>query len=693
MATRSISDAVNAPENVSLSEALYEAGAVSARLRAEEFRAEDLDGILDGVSSTGNLNFAILQAGLSDAALAADDDGVSINSIGVDGSELAGRQGGLGDVAQEFAGDLSTAASFSAAHALSGAQGGPLYVDDIFNGKSANGGAPAGSSFSAQFSAAPMGAAISGLGSDQASETPQEGASPEGDDAAAPEPVAPPQNGGDAAPPVQGPNPDGGEPPAGSGGGLPDLIDDILGEGGLIDDVVNAIDPVLEPVLEGVGDLLGAVGDLTGEIVAPVDAVLEGTIAIVEETLQDVGDAVTEILSSATGPLDLLQGNALNAVDAVVDDLVASAGGLSESLLGVVEDLSDALTGNVFGAVDAALDNASGLTAPATSLLGGALDLAADGVADRLNLIADITDAAAAPVQETISDVADQLGGVLGGVSEASGDIAKLLGDASGNATGGVDDAVSDILNSVGDAANETLDDALSAVNGIATDAAAPVAETVTDAVDDAVDTVTDVSDGLLSNILSGDGGDPLIEIDAGLSLNGGSLGGDTAEDGEGSLLDVNLDTFLETGNIDGDNDLEEALDGSLAEIAVGGEEATDLVDGIQQLLDESDIDVDGAGDFDGVDADALLAPLEDAITEVQDELDALEAGGDLSLQIAGDGAAELIGDIVLGGGADIAGGADGADLPDPDAVLFEGLPLIDEGLAGLGGSIGGLFG
>ncbi|MCA8894210.1 MAG: hypothetical protein KDA48_03045, partial [Amphiplicatus sp.] len=64
---------------------------VAPRLKAEEFRAEDLDGILDGVSSTGNLNFAVLHAGVADALgpVLVEGDGV-LNGVTVGVSDAVG---------------------------------------------------------------------------------------------------------------------------------------------------------------------------------------------------------------------------------------------------------------------------------------------------------------------------------------------------------------------------------------------------------------------------------------------------------------------------------------------------------------------------------------------------------------------------------------------------------------------------
>ena len=162
----SFGSAGDIPSNFLSSDAALEDASASSRLQAEEFRAEDLDGILEGVSGSGNLNFAVLQAGLTDGgALANDGNYISFDGVGINSEDAAslGRQA-LGDAVQSFGAVLPQAPSFGGDSALSGAQGGAIHIED--SGPKAfqtSSGVSNGSSFSAQFSGAPMGAVINDI--------------------------------------------------------------------------------------------------------------------------------------------------------------------------------------------------------------------------------------------------------------------------------------------------------------------------------------------------------------------------------------------------------------------------------------------------------------------------------------------------------------------------------------------------
>lgn len=717
MAIRSASDAVTAPEGLSGSEALYEDAAATVRLRAEEFRAEDLDGILDGVSSTGNLNFAILQAGLTDASLDALDESTGFDSVGVDGSDLAARQGELGDVAQDFVGNLSSASSFGAANALSG---GAIFVDAADSEKSFQSNSLTGSSFSAQFSAAPMGAAVNDLGVGQVAEAPTAAAAaPETNDGGEPSPLTP-QQGGDVPPSAEGENPDGGGSPDTPDTGVP-TPPDVLGDDGLLDDVLDIVEPVVDQVVDTVDDLLDTVDDLTDPVVDVVSDVVSETVEaagdIVEDVVDEIVGNIEETLDAVTEPVAALQEAALNTVNNAVDGLIGSTEGVLDPLLSVSDGLTDAVEGNVQDIFETVLDGASGVTTPVNALFGetlndvggviGTAGAATSAITDPVSTLSEgVTDAAGdvindiAGAGDIASGAAETIGDALGDATAPVGEVVDEVGEVIDDVTAPIEDVVTDVLDAVGDALDDNVGDAVEdvtdgvtdVVEDIASDPVAPVVDSGTDAVDD----VTDIVDDILSG--GEGGGDPLIEIDTGLSLNGGGdPGGDTAEDGEGTLLDVNIDSLLETDSVD---DLDGALDNNTAELSLGGSDTVDLVDEGQEILDEAGVDLEGVGEFEDVDVDELMEPLAQVVTDAQNDLDGMDGGGDLSLQLSDDGdltgdlTGELIGDIVVdSGGEDLSGGFDGTDLPDPDSVISEGLSLVDDGLSGLGDGGGGLFG
>ncbi|MCK5747214.1 MAG: hypothetical protein KAH44_13415, partial [Oricola sp.] len=176
--------------------------------------------------------------------------------------------------------------------------------------------------------------------------------------------------------------------------------------------------------------------------------------------------------------------------------------------------------------------------------------------------------------------------------------------------------------------------------------------------------------------------------------LNGDGATGDTDADGEGSLLDVDIVAPLDGETLAEADGLGDALDGVETEVTLGGDTTVDPVDLADDAIDGADEILDAAEDL--LDVDSLLSPLEDAVDGAVDLIDAQEGETDLSLDVsdAGEIGGELIGDIIIDDGDGLVSDlGDGLDLPDPDAVLSEGLPLVDEGLSGLVGGGGGLFG
>lgn len=769
-----------------------EDASVSSRLRAEEFRAEDLDGILEGVSGSGNLNFAVLQAGLAGGGAFADEgmyagfDGVGIGAA--DGAGL-GRQM-LGDAAQSYSAVLPAAPSFSSMSAYNGAQTGPLFINDFAGPRALQSafGTANGSSFSAQFSVAPIGAAITDLEAPPAPPVVSgPGLAPGGDDG--PDPAAPPQQpphaGGGDPPPNNGGDGDPGDPPSGPDGDQPG-IDEV------IDIVTDAVVPVVDPVL-----------DLVDGVAETIDSVLEGLpLEPVADLAGDVIDGVTDALDPVTDIVDGLQDALLGSAEQIVSGLLTEVSNLGDSLLGdtLLGDVTDALPGladivnlpPLGGAVNDALtgvvdlvdtlttgglgETVGGLTGAVSDLLDGGLGDYLDGVLKDPSSLADgldgILDTVSAPlggfpgggvvdhvltvVDNTLDtalsgELGDLLGGVTNGLNDLSGGAGTDL--LENGPLGGVVDAVTDVGEGVGGGLDEILggaEDILDDVAGGITDpldgvtegggeivedilgGAGDAVDTITDGLGDAIDTITDpvesvlggdgsgggledvvdTATGAIDDLLGGDGGggvldgllpgggDPLIEIDSALSLNGDGATGDTAADGEGTLIDIDTVTPVDIDTIAGAGDIGDILDGAETEISLGGADPIDPADIAGDIIDGADETLDTLGGedslLDGVDVGGLLSPLGETVDAALDLLDGQEAETDLSLDISDTGeiAGELIGDIVISDGdgllPDLGGGF---DLPDPDAVLSEGLPLVDEGLGGLGGGLGGLFG
>ncbi|MCK5745570.1 MAG: hypothetical protein KAH44_05110, partial [Oricola sp.] len=292
-------------------EAAMEDASISSRLRAEEFRAEDLDGLLEGVSGSGNLNFAVLQAGLADGG-ALDNAGAYAGLAGADigsaGALNFGRQA-IGETAQSYGAALPAAPSFGGAQALNGA--GPIYIDDLAGQKALqnSSGAANNSSFSAQFSVAPMGAAIN------------DGAAPDGPPLVSgptirpgggdtPSPNTPDGPGGPASPGGPGAPEDPGNPgnPGDPGAERPG-IDDVL------DIVTDAVVPIVDPALHLVDTIAGTLDGVIETL--PLDPVID----LVGETL----NGVAETLDPVTDLVDGIQDALLGSVEEIANGLLTGA--------------------------------------------------------------------------------------------------------------------------------------------------------------------------------------------------------------------------------------------------------------------------------------------------------------------------------------------------------------------------------
>ncbi|MGE0408239.1 MAG: hypothetical protein AB7P23_03130 [Amphiplicatus sp.] len=568
------------------------ATAISPRLKGEEFRAEDLDGILDGVSSTGNLNFAVLHAGIADAL----------------GPVLTGgeTQAGGVDIGSSALYGLSRHAlqPFDASEAVA-APAPSVTISDVKNVLQAP--APA--------SAEPADILSSAGGVSFSSETPSVALGDGGANDA--------QN---SAPDLDA--------------ALPEDMHPVLLTPGI--DIENSpIDNI------GPGDMLPGDDRQPGGNDNPPPDVETGGPDADEPGLLD--------------PVENIVDDVVDLVDDVLDDIEE----IGDPAIDLVEDVLTPVTDILAPVVEPVVDIVKDGAGDAAGLIDGLLENVGEVSEGGINRIVDILD----PLLDPVEDVLEHVGGAVDVVDT------PVLDEAG--------DFVGDIAEEAGDVAQALTEPALQSIEEVAND---------TDAL---LDDVTDGVGDLLDSVLSA-GGDPLVEFDLAASTDGSAAdNGDTSEDGEGALLDLNVVAPTDLAAAEGVGDaVQTVLEETDAELSLGGGETIDSVDLVENALNETDLDFEASEIT--VDVDALLAPVDGTIDDALDLLG--EVNIDSELTLSDEGGEELIGDLALNVDSEdglVSELLGGTDLPEPDSVLSEGLSGLDEDFGGLvgGSGLGGLFG
>ena len=555
------------------------------KLDADDYYAEDLDGVTENLFGSGNLNYLIMQVQQSHESLNVLDENIS----NVDDNQIV--QNGFVN-----ANDAAFGASCSDAFTNGVFNGSGL--DGFFNGQQSNvtnngAGGTTMSLASIGGSAAENSASVA---NNNAESTVNNYFTPPTD---FPDPT-------DDGPPNEPPtNPNGQEP-------FLDLDTD-LELGDTVDDVLNPVGDIVDGALDDVGTILtGGVDELPGNVLDTTTNLVDGTQDLIDATqgvVQGVVEAGTFVVEnlSLTDPISNLDN---------IQDGLSNLLGTNE--LGLNLDIRDVLevdTGITFG--DDTLPDVSLTLSP--EVLGmGPITLSTNDILDQtgLNDVVDGVDStvqtlmAETPLGDVLGTTEDVLGGVTEGVGEQLDTLAAGADTLIDSAQDTVDDVVDGVMEPLGDVADAT-GELLSPVQDIVEDVVEPVGDLVADTVGD---TVGGVLDGLG---LMGDGTeeDTDLNLDLGLGVGDTDLGIaenivlDPVEDIIGDV-DINL---LADGDSDGISDLDLTVDG-------------DLFDGVGNLLglgDEPYVgDGDGgSGDDDGVEGTlGLLGGLVDGATDVVTE-------------------------------------------------------------------------
>ena len=717
-----------------------------SKLDADQYSAEDIDGVTESLFGSGNLNYLMMQGSQTNEAAALEhgfDGALSPGDASAFSLGLAGPGSALTHAANNAVGSLNDfLQNISTDRPL--ANGAPPLAESSGDGFFANttlgssGASPLTASMAERSLNTPAGPGIDGSSGSGGNDGAQGLSGTSG------------TNGTNGTNGVSGTNGQDGQD--GQGGGGTTIInvtnnfgDIVFGDINLgdinvnlgdiiidlttiidIDIITNILDPILgdgitldlDVLLSDISELLLQINDITilNEIVDlnPVLDIVGDVLDLADLITGDLGVHIGLLGGDAylePGDYDLLLGGTLDLMgleiplldlDIPLDPLEAVLGDIDIDVGAAL----GALTGNILGGLgDLGLGLANGQPAD-TDLSLSLLDNALTG--ETLNIVFD-------PVEDLVGDL--DIAGNLGL------DLLGLGGSETDNAAGDTDITVNlgiDLLDNtlLGNGLEIPLDPVEAIIGDVDLDLTA-AADLLGQTADGLIDTVAGGSDGetllsgvgdlvgnVVGDILPGMGGDDLsdpdIVLDSALDVLGTGVAGDVldvvvdpVEALTGSDIDIlaaqHIDLFGagETSNAAGDTDLSIDLDIGVLGIDLPPLDLDIPLDPVESILGDIDFDLHGAID--------LLNPA--GLGDIAGDL--LNGGGDG----AGDILAwpeNILPDAgnILGGGLLGGDGGLGNVLPDPLGSVAEGLGLLpfaqDNGGSSHGGGLfggGGLLG
>lgn len=647
------------------------------KLDADQYMAEDLDGVTESVFGSGNMNFLMLQAGQTDEAIrsfgndAPDSTDVFSASISSESSSHAYPL--LTDTDSDGSG--STGRSADTDRTLDNRA--DIDSTDILAPNSNTTNASVNSASATALSASAPAASFTGGGSD--GDNAASGLSRQ--DGKSPDAPPPGQNGSNGS---NGQNGQNGENGNGHGdidinlGDITINIDNILIDLG---DTVNVLTTSITNVTNLLNNLLchGNTIDITN-IIDLVFDIKHGLLEKIETLLGDIGDKTVLVKNLLGDILGDVKNTALDLDLNVLDTVTADV-----HLL-----LKDALNGQILVGGDLTALKSLIADLPALDILadalghaGGAVHTLQDTIHDALETVTSLPENTVDTLVETLNDLNDQLACVLPDLDEAIG---GLIGGLGIGEPGGADHDVSlDIVTDVIDF--PVVDTALDIVINPAEDLLGDLDLGIGGGIDLLGSSETDNASGDIDIVLLPD----LDLIDNDILDGGVEISLDPVEHIIGDV-DLDVTTALDLlgdqadGLIDnapggsGDNallsTLGDVLSGVSETLLPEGDDDQDIfLDTGETLPDISFIDTDLHLD---IPIDPVESVLGDIDLDLNDALDILRSDSsnsplgnitDWTETISGDISGGLFGDILTGGGVDI--------LPEPTGQIAEGLGAL----------------
>lgn len=621
------------------------------KLDADEYSADDLDGVTESVFGSGNLSYASLQASQTDSAMfsnGGDTIGGDFDLSGLGNANLGSARG-------------NTAADLDNGFGNSGFGDDDIYTDidrpneTTFDGSNGHDGG------SGNFASATVGSlSASQLANDKGSfsDFRSNSDSNQGFDG---------RSGIDGTSGTNGSGNDGRDGQDGTGGGGDTINIDITEEGGIdidvdLGDVFETIDNVFTELGDAITNITNTVNNVTeilGDIINNLTDI--DVTDIINQIIDVKGDIIETVINVLNEIGDLNLNLDINLLDTIITELDIPLNNLQDLDLNVDVSLEPTIT------LVNDLADYTGLEILSNTLadLDGTVQVLQGVIDDITGIIsADSPEQAIAQLTETINDLGQTTGDLVDSVNDAVGGVLDTLGLDGSVLQEGLADEVSNVLEATVDdvvdiltagSVEGALEEVVDAVDGLGESAEFLLDGTAATA-DDVLDMVG-IDDDIVEETI-----DDVIDIIAAGSIEGAL---EETVDAVGNLGE-NIEDVLNPQTIDDVfNGTSETIDSVLAGVG------DNLLGG----------DNDGGYDSDlvaGLDVDALdntvlgdaVDPIVGAVDNITDDLD-----------IVLDPVEDLVGDVDLGlaGGIDLLGDSETSnDAGDTDLNLGANLDVLD---------------
>lgn len=227
------------------------------------------------------------------------------------------------------------------------------------------------------------------------------------------------------------------EDAAGLSGALGDLLggsgnfglSSLLDPGATLDEVISLIgplpdldaSPVLDPVLDVIGDITSPIGDIVSDITDPIGGVLDPVLDPIGGVIGDITDPIGEVLDPVLDPI-------LDPIGEVLDPIVDPIGGIIGDITDPIGEVLDPITDPIGEVLDPITDPIGGILDPITD---GLPDLGLGGLLGGVNLLStsgsenndgSLLDSSSSGISSTAGDGGSGLlGGVLGALDPNKG--------------------------------------------------------------------------------------------------------------------------------------------------------------------------------------------------------------------------------------------------------------------------------
>ena len=679
-----------------------------SKLDADQYSADDLDGVTESLFGSGNMAYASLQASQTDAFMR-DNAGADMREDSA--AESNAFSSSVADAPTDMAASISNSVYNSDAESGTGislGQNSHVTTDSSI---------PSGGTFTA--------ATIGSIGASQLSS--DIGSFSSGGVNLSLDPAVNGTNGDSGA---DGDTP---QPPANGNDGEDGISVDIGG------DTLIDIDIALGDTVETLNNVLTNLGDNIDTLVIAITDTIDTLTNILETVdifniidLDIIGDIIQElhagdIIQTVLTKVDFLSTEAKGLIEHILEhgegtleeitdlahlnEVLDTLGGIGDTAHSTITQISDLIT-------NLDLHDPSGTVNDTISTALNSLENLDGDISNALTTVNNITEGLLTPL-DLGGDGIEGDGLISQTLDPVAGDILDITDDLTNNALGDTTGAVEDIIDDVTDIADTLTAPLLDGILGTNNDNEGGTDSDITadlglglldqDIIDDtlevALDPIEDLTGdldldiGLVTDLFGTDGnetdndaGDSDITLDTNIDLV------------DHDILDAVSDTVIDpieeiTGDIDLEIDLAADVFGDLAAPLVndgeGGTGEDTLLSGLGDMLNDT---TESVLDGDIADDAALTDILSDNDLNIDDAIDLLGSTGDSTpsndTEQTDNGWTESLSD---GGGLfdDIIDGIGGETdaLPDPVGTIAEGLGALDTDINIDATGIGGLFG